>query len=57
MAFDGGSYYRSTSLDAFVANLDQANYSISFDTYCTALGRRIQLPDVIWKERRRFVHC
>ncbi len=38
MAFDGFSYYRNTNLDAFLANLDQANYSLSCDVYCTALG-------------------
>jgi hypothetical protein len=39
MAFDGfSSYYRNTNLTAFLANLDQANYSLSFDVNCTALG-------------------
>jgi hypothetical protein len=38
MAFDGGSYYRKTNLTTFFANLDQANYGLSFDTYCYAFG-------------------
>lgn len=38
MTFDGASYYRNVNLASFVSTLDQANYSISFDAYCTALG-------------------
>ena len=38
VAFDGGSYYRNTTLTNFLAGLDQNNYSLSFDINPTALG-------------------
>jgi hypothetical protein len=38
MAFDGGSYYQSTSLAELYSNLDFNNFSLSCDVYVTALG-------------------